>query len=44
MLNKPTYAIATMVVVARGKMVAMGDTVFQNLCFKNFLVFFLLGC
>ena len=26
--------------VARGKMVAMGSTIFQNLYFQNFLYFF----
>ena len=52
MLNKyylPTYAKITMVamgtfsLVARGKMVAVRDTIFQNLYFQNFLFFFSVG-
>ena len=31
------------ILVARGKMVAMRDTIFQNLYFQNFLCFFSVG-
>ena len=44
MLSKQTLAIVTMVAMGTlwmlGEMVAMGDTIFQNTCFQNFLVFF----
>ena len=44
MLNKLTYAIVTMVAMGTlwllGGMFAMVDTIFQNLYFQNFLLFF----
>ena len=48
MLNKPTYAIFTMVAMGTlwflgEKWLLMKETIFQNLYFQNFLCFFFSG-